>query len=67
MYPGGQIMKETIQHTTRMGNILPRMPLKLQQKPRNIFLQRNILSEVCATDIIVLLSQVLKGAMWHNY
>ena len=45
-------MKETLQHTKRMGNISSRIPFQLHHKSRNPLFQINILSEGYATDSI---------------
>ena len=60
-------MKKTLQHTTRMGNKLSRIPFQLHHKSRNILLQRTILSDGYATDTIFILSQFLKGKIQYYH
>ncbi len=52
LYPGEQIMKDTLRHNTRMGKISQSVPMQAHHKSRNPLLTRNRLYEDYATDTV---------------
>ena len=53
LYPKEDIMRATLQHTTRVGKISQRYPMRIHYKSRNPLLQRPRLYERYATDTII--------------
>ena len=52
LYPGEKVMKKTLQHTTRLGKISTRVPMRIHYKSRNPLLNRARLNEGYSTDTI---------------
>jgi hypothetical protein len=50
LHPGKEVMKKTIQNTTRYGSINMRFPMRQHYKSRNPLLQRRRLLEPFSTD-----------------
>ena len=50
LHPGEEVMKKTLQNTTRFGSINMRIPMRQHYKARNPILQRRRIMEPYATD-----------------
>ena len=52
LYPGENIMKDTLRHNTMAGRLSRSVPMRKHYKSSNPLLARNRLREGCATDTI---------------
>ena len=50
LYPGEEVMRQTLKNTTRYGSINMRIPMRQHYKSRNPILQRHRFNESVATD-----------------